>query len=74
MEEANPLQPILPEDTAVTKAKKVESGINDGELHVADTEEPVAKRAKLDQIKTEAETPKVDSRDKVKGIALVKAE
>jgi hypothetical protein len=76
---ANPPQPIFPEDSAVTKAEKVERNgviLTEGNL---DGQEPAAKRFKMDDlikgvVKNGAEEKKVDSRDKVKGIALVKTE
>jgi tRNA-dihydrouridine synthase 3 len=47
LEEGHPRQPILPEDSAVTKAEKVErNGVNAGE-HKLKSEEPAAKRVKL---------------------------
>jgi tRNA-dihydrouridine synthase 3 len=63
----------------VTKAEKIErNGVN-GKAEDLDEQEPAAKRIKLeDSIETVAgngpEEKKVDSRDKVKGIALVKTE
>ena len=77
LEEAHPPQPIFPEDSAVTKAEKIErNGVNwhDGEEAPVATEvsEPPPKRVKVEQRETEA--PKADARDKVKGIALVKPE
>ncbi|PMD61665.1 tRNA-dihydrouridine(47) synthase [NAD(P)(+)] [Hyaloscypha bicolor E] len=77
-EQARPSQPILPEDS-VTKAEKIErNGVN-GKAEDLDEQEPAAKRIKMeDSIETVAgngpEEKKVDSRDKVKGIALVKTE
>jgi tRNA-dihydrouridine synthase 3 len=77
-EQARPSQPILPEDS-VTKAEKIErNGVN-GKAEDLDEQEPAAKRIKMeDSIETVAgngpEGKKVDSRDKVKGIALVKTE
>ena len=75
LEEAHPPQPIYPEDSAMTKAEKVER--NGPEV----SEEPSAKRIKLDteDVKDEisatlnGEAPKVASRDN-KGIAMIKAE
>jgi tRNA-dihydrouridine synthase 3 len=69
-------QPIFTEDSAVTKAEKVE--IN-GVTYNSDGHAPAAKRAKMeDRVEgvaiNGAEEKKVDSRDKVKGIALVKTE
>jgi tRNA-dihydrouridine synthase 3 len=78
LEGAHPPQPIFTEDSAVTKAEKVErSGQND-------SEEPSAKRIKLEQPGQSSKEDtsatgnggvlKTDSRDKVRGIAMIKAE
>lgn len=64
-------QPILPEDSAVTKAEKVIANGTVGETPVANTDSPLKKRKLYSE---PAETPNGDARDKVKGIALVKAE
>ncbi|TVY29994.1 tRNA-dihydrouridine(47) synthase [NAD(P)(+)] [Lachnellula hyalina] len=79
LEEAHPPQPIFPEDSAVTKAEKIErNGVNANTVEAAEapiTSEvsgPPSKRIKVDEQNVEA--PKVDARDKVKGIALVKPE
>ncbi len=80
-EQAHPptSQPIPPEDSAVTEAEKTErNGVN-GKHESLDVKEPAAKRVKMDDsveaIAVNAtEEKKVDSRDKVKGIALVKTE
>lgn len=77
LEEAHPPQPIFPEDSAVTKAEKIErNGANghtaDAPAGVAASDEPPPKRVKVEE--QEEEAPKVDTRDKVKGIALVKPE
>ena len=71
-EEALPKQPVLPRDSAVTMAEKVTgNGLENGDSHVhSPLESPSKKRTKLDH----TEAPKVDTRDKVKGVALVKAE
>ena len=61
--------PILPEDSAVTKAEKVEgNGLIEGSIH---SEGPAAKRAKLvgPEVKIGS-----DGRAKVHGVALVKQE
>lgn len=68
-EEAHPPQPIFPEDSAVTKAEKIERNGLSSDTPEASERPP--KRVKVDEEGTEA--PK-DSRDKVKGIALVKSE
>jgi len=66
LEEAHPPQPILPEDSAVTKAEKIErNGVNGHE-------EPAAKKVRFTQ--TEEVADEVPKRQKVKGIALVKPE
>lgn len=53
----------------MTKSEKLErNGTEEGQL---DSNEPAAKRMKLDTV---GDTPKVDARDKIKGIALVKPE
>jgi hypothetical protein len=71
-EETLPKQPVLPRDSAITMAERVTgNGIENGDAHVSSPpESPSKKRTKLDH----TETPKVDTRDKVKGVALVKAE
>jgi tRNA-dihydrouridine synthase 3 len=66
-------QQILPGDSAVTRAEKSEgNGIN-GHDAVVGSEEPVAKRVKLDDT-NQQEAPKADARDRVKGLAMVKEE
>jgi len=77
-EAAPPTQPIFPEDSAVTKAEKNEkNGVNGKGEHL-EGQEPATKRIKMedqvDSAENGAEDKKVDSRDKVKGIALVKTE
>jgi tRNA-dihydrouridine synthase 3 len=79
LEEAHPPQPILPEDSAVTKAEKVERNGVDVKEEKLNVEAPSAKRIKMEASVQETtangrEDNKVDSRDKVKGIALVKPE
>jgi tRNA-dihydrouridine synthase 3 len=86
LEEAHTPHLILPEDSAVTKAEKVERNGENIERHELDPEGPAAKRAKLGhpelessslaQFKAgpETEAVKTDRREKVKGIALVKPE
>jgi tRNA-dihydrouridine synthase 3 len=90
LEEAHPPQPILPQDSAVTKAEKAERNGANAEAHGMNSEEPAAKRVKLHQPETESspnvsiqtldyskpetESLKADKREKVKGIALVKPE
>ncbi|TVY78383.1 tRNA-dihydrouridine(47) synthase [NAD(P)(+)] [Lachnellula suecica] len=70
-------QPILPGDSAVTKAEKIEGNGTNGhavkaEERSAEASEPPSKRVKVEE--QEVKAPKTDSRDKVKGIALVKPE
>jgi tRNA-dihydrouridine synthase 3 len=90
LKEAPPPQPILPQDSAVTRAKKVERNGANAEAHGMNSEEPAAKRVKLDQPETgsspnfsnqtldyskpETESLGADKREKVKGIALIKPE
>ncbi len=78
-----PPQTILPEDSAVTKVEKAErNGTHYGTAKIEEPfEEPAAKRVKTDQSETSADQNgsgsseiKIDARDKVKGIALVKPE
>jgi tRNA-dihydrouridine synthase 3 len=76
LEEAHPPQPIFPEDSAATKAEKIErNGVNGHDAAEApvstEVSEPPLKRVKVEELRTEA--PTVDARDKVKGIALVKS-
>lgn len=68
LENGRSSQPILPVDSAVTKAEKQERNGSAQE----EFEEPSAKRLKIEG--SEAEAPKVDARTKIKGIAMVKAE
>lgn len=82
MDPAHPPQPILPTDSAVTKAEQIERNGADAETGEpaskrvklqapeasADHGEPAAKKAKL------AHPEKGDARDQAKGIAAVKAE
>jgi tRNA-dihydrouridine synthase 3 len=77
--EAHPPQPIFEEDSAVTKAEKVERHgpeVAFGNAVAEDEfEESPAKRLKLEpDPTTNTELPKADAREKVKGIALVKPE
>jgi tRNA-dihydrouridine synthase 3 len=71
-------QPILPRDLVVTKPKKVErSGLidtNGNHFDGPESAEPESKRVKLDNSEAELGSHKVDARDKVKGVALVKEE
>jgi hypothetical protein len=72
---------IQPDDSTATKVDKTErngvNGVNgaNGIHHEAsDSVEPAAKRAKLDNGEPDTQSHKVDARDKVKGVALVKEE
>jgi tRNA-dihydrouridine synthase 3 len=66
-----PAQPLHPDDSAVTKAEKVtRNGDEGGDVPVPDPEPPEIKRTNTGTV----ETSTVDARDKIKGIALVKAE
>jgi hypothetical protein len=71
-------QPIQPKDSAATKVNGVKAiGVNgtNGVHHEAsDSGEPASKRVKLDNGKPAARSHRVDARDKVKGVALVKEE
>lgn len=73
-----PKQPVLPGDSVMTKAKKLErSGLidtNGNHFDGTESAEPESKRVKLDNSKAEVGSHKVDARDKVKGVALVKEE
>ncbi|KAI9730152.1 MAG: tRNA-dihydrouridine synthase 3 [Claussenomyces sp. TS43310] len=77
VEEGQPAQPIFPEDSALTKAEKIErNGSN--VLHAdheeaGDGAEPPSKRVKVQAEAFEVRESN-DRRDKVKGIALVKPE
>ena len=66
------LQSIFPEDSAVTKAEKAVGNAAQGDIEMATPPESPLKKRKLDH-ETLA-VPKFESRDKVKGIALVKPE
>ena len=69
-----PPQTILPEDSAVTKIEKPE---RNGSSKQEVSEEPAAKRVKIEQHEatTNGNGNSVpDSRDKVRGVALVKPE
>jgi hypothetical protein len=74
LEEAAPPQPTLADDSTVIKGEGTEgterNGTN-GELAVTESDAPASKRMKLEQTK---ESPAVDARDKVHGIALIKPE
>ncbi|ESZ92157.1 hypothetical protein SBOR_7452 [Sclerotinia borealis F-4128] len=70
LEEAHPPQPILPEDSAITKAEKVERNGANGDS--ANNGEPAAKRVRTEEQDHKPTT--TDSRDRVRGIASIKAE
>lgn len=67
-----------PKDSAATTADKLQSngvaGVNETHLEASDSRGPAAKRVKLDNGEPEAQSLRVDARDKVKGVALVKEE
>jgi hypothetical protein len=69
---------IQPKDSAATNTNQVEAnGVNgaDGIHHEAShSGEPAAKRLKLENGEQEAQSHKVDARNKVKGVALLKEE
>ena len=73
-----PTQPILLQDSAVTKAVKLErNGFHDTSekyFKVSESGQRERKRAKLDNDSAEADSHKLNVRDKVKGIALIKEE
>lgn len=78
-----PPQTVLLEESAVTKAEKAESnGSHYGTVKNEEPfEAPAAKRVKIEQSEAPADQNeprssenKVDARDKVKGVALVKPE
>ena len=75
-ENAHSPKAVPTEGSAVTKVEKFErNGVNglDSVTSTPDpAEEPAQKKVKLDV--PESATPKMDARDKVKGIALVKPE
>ena len=76
---AHPSQQNFPNESAVMNAEKVErNGVTLTEGNLGE-QEPAAKRVKVDDsmegvVKNGIEEKKVDFRDKVKGIALVKTE
>lgn len=89
-EEAHPPQPIFPEDSAITKAEKVERNgakAKNGSSSSAEATQrtqkedadrdledgPAAKRVKR-EFHENGKDSKVDTREKIKGIALVKSE
>jgi hypothetical protein len=71
-------QPIHLDDSAATNPDRLErdelAGATDAHRLASDFVEPAAKRVKLANGEPEAPSPKVDARDKVKGVALVKEE
>ena len=62
----------LQDDSTITKSEKAEKNGTTKHEEVKDQDEPVAKRMKVDQ--PMSEVPRLDARDKVKGVALVKVE
>jgi hypothetical protein len=73
LEQAHLPQQALGEDSAVTKAEKVELA-DTYDLGSSDPSLPPIKRVKLDSDKTDEQQKEVDARNKVKGVALVKEE
>jgi hypothetical protein len=73
-----PVETVLPENSVATKAEKVERiglvGANGDHIHGSEAAEPESKRIKLDNDKSEAESQSLDTRDKLKGVALIKKE
>lgn len=71
-------QPVQHKDSAATEANGVRAnGVNgtSGVQHEASNSgEPTSKRVKLEDGGSAARPPKLDARDKVKGVALVKEE
>lgn len=78
MEDAHPPQTILLENAAVTKIEKVArngpSNTNGSLEDAVFGDEPAAKRLKLQNEVPANGLDRVDARDKVKGVALVKKE
>lgn len=71
-QQAHPPQPILAEDSAVTKAEKIErNGTNGTEVN---TEASVNKRLKLEPSNSDPAVQNGDSRDEAKGIVMIKPE
>ena len=74
----NSPQPIQPKDSAAIEVNGVNAngvnGTNRVHHEASDYGEPASKRVKLDNGKPEAQSHRVDARDKVKGVALVKEE
>lgn len=79
-EELHASQTVLPEESAILKTEKTtKSGTEYGNQPSGETHAP--KRVRIEEPKDESkdelmkeDAPKVDSRDKVRGIAMVKAE
>lgn len=73
-----PTEQIFAGGSPVTETKKVErNGLidpNDNHYDGSESAEPESKRTKLDNSKAQVGSHKVDARDKVKGVALVKEE
>ena len=68
----DPPESIFPEDSAVTKAEKRERNRTEVHQDPIDSVYSASKRVKMSE--NGLDEQKVDSRDKVKGIALVKTE
>lgn len=69
-EEANPAQPNLPGDSAVTRAEKAERHVLINNPEVNDFEQSPSKRLKMEEKETTTSTP----RERQKGVAHIKAE
>jgi hypothetical protein len=71
-------QLIQPKELVATEANEVRAdavnGINGVHCEASDSGEPAAKKLKLNNGEQEAQSHRVDARDKVKGVALVKEE
>lgn len=78
-EEAQSLPPVLVEDSSLAQAKKLEgngyNGTNGESTNPLDISEPSSKRFKADNGDSEkSEVAIPDDRDKVRGLAMIKAE
>lgn len=77
VEDTTAPQPITSTNSAATKTERIErngaNGFEGGNEQANDIDEPSAKKLKTDESGLENKRP-TDSRDKVKGIALVKEE
>jgi tRNA-dihydrouridine synthase 3 len=78
-EQVHSPQPVFPADSALTKTEKVERNGTNVKEEPSDAKEPAPKRVKMEDplegvVRNGTEETKLDSREKVKGIALVKTE